>query len=536
MDNKTQNKQNNGGDESQGSPKYDFFISYRHLSSDNQNNSVLLARNIAQDLKAEGFKVFFDCSEITPRGKEFELIKDSKCILVLITEDSLNTVKQFSFKNADKKKSSGNGHNFARELHEIEKRLKSNTIRNEDVLLLNIDKQQKTIDILNTFKEQGYEHLSQTEVVPFLTGNFFTLMIKYLSHRINGDEETKYYESIKEYKTKSEKYKTWSVLAIVAAAIAVVFGLFNVFWDKESPKTLSELRNEISSKNSTIDSLRDSLSKYENEFIVFAGGGTVQRYLQQCGRINVNDYPFSKYVHMPSASAWSLLWDDVNEKGNRRYCPVVLSAGEINTDVPSIIKFKENDRRIASYQLGNIPLMVQVYDKNKTTTKTDTINITLDSLKGILKTAKFNRNEYEIWTTTENSGTYLEYKKLVYDSFDLDGIVNNQGANGTRLDFSPANLTGEDNKTKIVLANKHYFYTEEEPSTIYYVVGSDQNGTKKTIPLYIYVVARRIDNTSTCEILPEAEKFLDTLGWNTSQTLPFKDNQIIIPLDPKKNQ
>ncbi len=547
MENKTQNKQNKGGDERQESPKYHFFISYRHLPSNDPKDSPSTARSIAQALEIERFKVFFDCSKITRRGKEFEFIKDSKCILVLITKDSLETVKEHSFENVDKNKSGHNGYNFAKELHEIEERLKSNNIKSEDVFLLNINNQCETLDILNTFKSQGYEQLSETEVIPFLNGNIFDCMIKYLIYRFNRDEETSYYESIKEYKAKSEeykakseKYKTKYVFAIVAAAIAIaiaiVFGFFNAFGNKEST-TISELNNKISSQNFTIDSLRDSLSKYENEFIIFAGGGTVQQYLQKTANeyrdsIDINDYPFSKYVHMPSSIAWHLLFDDVNDGDHSYYCPIILSAGEIDTTGDNIKNFtKENSRRIAAYLLDTVPLIVQFYNKGNNNTKTDTMKITLNELKDSLNKANKYRNEYEIWTTTEKSGTYLEYKKLLDDTlgFNLDDIVNNQPGK-KRHDFNPNYLTV--NNKAIVLANRLYFHEKRKPTSV--AIVCDKEGNTKNIPLYVYAVAKTKEGHSTCEIKrSEAKKFLQIIGWDTSQQL-YLSNDPIIHLDPKK--
>lgn len=305
-----------------------------------------------------------------------------------------------------------------------------------------------------------------------------------------------------------EKNKRRKRFFQVASCIlfVVLVSLFGIIMKQQ--QVLGVKETELKVKDSIIH-------QYKNECIIFAGGGTVQQYLINDTLNNIGvkidvknyqDYP-SKYIHLPSKDAWALLWDDVNEGKNRQYCPIILSATEIDTKDANINRFKKN-RKIVEYNVDSIPLMVQIIDHKKNNNP-----ITLDYLKKMLQDST---NKYEIWTTTENSGTYTEYKRLL-NGINLDSIVKNQS--GGRKDFKPTEGDKEDStKTQLFLANNSYYYTRDAEYTSKRIVISDTKPQK--ISLFIYTIA--VKNDGAFEIPSQAKNSL-----NTSVVIQIKKLQII---------
>ncbi len=528
------------GNESQKTTNYDYdiFVSYRHLSSDSKIHSASLARSITQAFQLEGFKVFFYCNNTKDA---FEIIENTKSryYIILVTQYSIDTVKNYHYKTIEEKESineskEGDGYNFAKELYLIDKGIASNKIDKRNVFLFNIDKCfERRRDIPETFSDCGYKLLGsqkpqRTEVINFPTDEDFSID-KLINPDPDKDGEIKIeksprysYERCKElYETIKKSYdssrRTYRFVLILMSCVLL--------------GTLAALLVQ-----------HNELSRFKRESIIFAGGGTVQRYIDsvyQDSGVNIKHYklnPGSKYIHLPSTAAWQLLWDDVNEGEPRQYCPIVLSTSKIKAEGANIEEFEKNNRKIVEYPIDSIPLKVQVFDNKKNNGR-----ITIDSLKKILN----DTINYEIWTTTKESGTYLEYKELLNDTnsismFDLDALVEKQS--GGRKYFNPKKLIGNsnENKTKILLANEHYYY-ELKKSASNFTIISDTISQKQKINLYVYTVGyakTNSDGTSTDELVirPEAIRFLNSIGCDTDDREAITSNKIIVTMNKRKQQ
>lgn len=512
MKNEMQNLSDNSGKDEKDK-KYDIFISYRHLSSDSKIHSASLARSIAQAFQLEGFKVFFYCNNTKDAFDIIENVK-SRYFIILVTQYSIDTVENYHYKAVEEKESTnvgkeGDGYNYAKELYLIDKGIASGKIDKGDVFLFNIDKCfERRRDIPKAFSEYGYKYLGsyepqRTEVINFPTDEDFSI-----DKLINPDPD-------KENKTKIKKSPRFSYQRY-KESYEINQRSYDSF-RRTCRFVLILLSCLLLGTLAALLIQHNELSRFRRESIVFAGGGTVQRYIDSVYRdsgVNIKHYkwsPGSKYIHLPSTTAWQLLWDDINEGSPRQYCPIVLSAGRIDTKGVDIEKFKRT-RRIAEYQIDSIPLMVQIFDG---------LNrkglITLDSLKEKLK----GTSKYEIWTTTKESGTYLEYKALLDDSvFNIENIVNCQSGGWKCFNTNGPIGDPDPNKKQIYLANKHYYNINNGKDMSEYLIISDTMTRKiKTEKLYVYTIAFKKENgeSSELELLPAAEKFLYSIGCNTAE-------------------
>lgn len=552
MDNKLNNQLNN--DSHAKGKEYDVFISYR-----NTETSIAKVRQIAQAFELKGLKVFVDYRE--KKKDPFELIKENRCryYIVVFTYEAKETIEKFDYKTikAEEKRKTKKrvepGYNFAKELYLINNCFNEQVFDNKNVFYINVEEYDPNNDkyfsgkgnIVDTLRKRNYKSIGlpigekgvQVFDIPTNSEDFESKISSLINEgwiTINTDDNNENEpsdrrdevsvmqgEDGKPIETKKgcnnhKKLIRWLLFLLVAlmAAFGVtVHAKNNKISDLENDTILKQKESIIKDQESTIQHYKDLLELYNKECILFAGGGTVRQYLLEQYKINVSDYeqnPGSKYIHIPSTIAWHLLWDDVNEGLPRHYCPIILSTGKIDTIGANIVEFTKT-RRIAEYKLDSIPLRVQIYNNDSVTN--DSI-ITLDSLKKILIEArKTNYAKYEIWTTTKESGTYLEYKKLLGadKSFKLDEIVNQQP--GGRKDFSLEKFQKNPLKKQIILANEQYFYQKDDIKTDIMTVVSGT--TVLTIPLYIYTIATVNNENGNLDILEEAEEFLDSIGCNT---------------------
>lgn len=481
MKDKTRNKLNDER-ETYKDKKYDIFISYRHLSSDGENHSTSLARSIAQAFEIEGFNVFFDCKDTADNPFNIIQENESRYYIILVTEYSIKTIKECPFQYVERKENGeeleeNEGYSFAKELYLIDKGLESGRIDNKNVCFFNIDKFGRRRDIVATlngsnFRSLGKEFRSQgIEAINFPTDQDFSI-----DKLINGNNRKIEKHQRLNFNTCYEKFKKQRRLIPTIAFVAVVAFVALAF-------AISQLRQCRTD-------------------IIFAGGGTVKQYLKDSldlkdGRgVDVDDYPNSKYIHVPSITAWSLLLDDANEGENRQYCPIVLSAARIDTSDPNFRNVK--NRIIVEYEIGSIPLMIQIQFEDNWQGENDKISI--EKLEEIIK----DTSNHTIFSTSENSGTYLAYKRLF--RFDLDSLVDNQRG-GRRL-FNPSKCFDEETeetRRKIFLANKSYFYDNEAFDKL--IVDSDP------VPLYVYTIAvPKSTETDEMVLLPKAKLFLEKIG------------------------
>ena len=488
--------------------KHDIFISYRRLRNTDQDHrhSTSLARSVAQAFESKGFDVFFDCWQGTQAC--LKELRKSKYFIILVTK--------YSFEK-------GGGDNYRQEIYEI---IKSPKINKDNIFLFNIDQSFKSdVDLKNKLHEFVGEDLD-AEIIPFSTKSDFTTSINNLIKPEHGSKII-----IKKFPRFSYNFCKIALPVIgIIAIIAFAYGFHQKAYGFHQKINYDNKQSELDSCRDSLTKYIDSLKLYKTECIVFAGGGTVQQYLNDKNNIDVKnyqDYP-SKYIHLPSKDAWTLLWDDVNEgeEKDRTYCPIVLSTTKIDITEANIEKFKEK-RRIVEYNIDSIPLMVQIFDGQNSSDP-----ITLKSLEEMLR----DTSRYEIWTTTERSGTYREYKEFLdtVKEFNLDNIVNNQKEG--RKNFNPTTSGKPGNKTQLFLANQCYYYTlAKDKGRSDRIVVTDAASPKKTIsvPLYVYTVAVK-GSGDFFKLLPQADDFFNLIGCDTKKDTITERDSIVVQLDKQK--
>lgn len=520
-------KQLNCNDKSAKRKEFDVFISYRHLDTKDpkknpdHKHTTSLAWSIYQALKSKGFNVFFDCAY----NLEDTIPTIDKCryFIILITQDSIDAIKTYSFekiKTMLENNERGDGFNYVRELYEIENRINQEPIDEKEtiaidkknVFLLNIDDRRTYTDISDIptdisgiLKGQHYNKLGEIIWTPFETDQRFKASIDGLIKPNNGSgnrirKKVQFFN--KElpwlrFSFKSCKALSWIGLAFLILSMFLGYRLY----------------------------------QYLGTPIIFAGGGTVRQYINSIYHIDVNHYKRNaQYIHLPSTTAWQLLWDDVNEDDPRKLCPIVLSATEIDTNNANTSELRSKGKRIAAYLVGSTPLKVQVF--NHHVSEMETKPITPERLRKLLE-----EENTTIWTTTKESGTYLEYKKLLdsIGGFDLDDIVNQQ--KDGRHDFDLVKYIDFSNNTQqhIFLANDNYYYQQDNPDDSFDSFSIVKyNSDTATIPLYVYTIATENKNKGKVELLPQAKEFLKKIECDTEKSKGIKDS--IIATWPKRKE
>lgn len=497
MENKTQNQPNN--DSHAKGKKFDVFISYRYLpTKDNEKNLdhkhiTSLARSIYQAFRLEGFHAFFDCEE----GflKALPAIDKSKYFIILFTQNSITALEKFPYESiksiikmendgTKEKEIEGEGYNYARELYEIENRIKSGAVKKGNVFVLDIDgryanKSESFEGISSFLINKQYKNLATVERIDFPTNKDFSID-KLINKKIKKSPRFS-------YRFCKAALPTCTLIALLALS----FGYLT--------------KEQLSSCNT-------QLNQYKNECILFAGGGTVKNYIDSIyPNANVNNYPGSKYVHIPSRDAWSLLWDDVNGCDTTRYLPIVLSTTKIDISEVDTVKLKEKIR-IVEYRVGEAPLRVQVINDTNTIYRIDSIN--LKELYELLNTP-----DSKIHTTTSASGTYFAYKKLL-DTLEvnLDTIIKKQGG---RIDFNTCNsIEGHEGK-EILLGNDYYYNRKYEIRLDRKIVSATMD--ELTVDLYVYTVAQKekdpISKDTFYSPHKRVEGFLQRIGCKTENEI-----------------
>ena len=495
MKNETQNQPINKGKGSK-SKKYDVFISYRYLSTkDKETNPdhihiTSLARSIDQAFAEEGFKVFFDCKNGFQNA--LPAIDESRYFIILFTDNSLAAIEKYPYETIkemvkkEKTAKEGEGYNFVRELYEIENRIKSKIINKKNVFLLDID-ERYTNGINNALSESHYEELAGIARTTFPTNKNFSIN-DLINPKNESDNRIRkrihcFKNEIPWFRFSYKRCKKYSLCFAILLPLSIVMVYM--------------------------------LYQYSREKVIFAGGGTVKQYLHDSLKIDVDDFQLgSEYIHLPSTTAWQLLWDDINEDQPRQYCPIILSTNKIDIKGANIEGFIKKDKRIAEYLIDSIPLKVQIIDQTR-----DTVDatISLDSLRKKL----MDINKYEIWTTSKESGTYHGYKKLLNDSvsnFNLDTIVKQSG--GMKV-FTPDRCEGvSSKKIKILLANENYCYKYANKS---YTILDTTRRTR--LYLYAYTIASK--NNDHIEILPRAQKFFSRIGCDATKEQVLIDTMVV---------
>lgn len=529
MKNETQNQSKRDKGPKTTNYDYDVFVSYRHLSEDSETHSIPLARSITQAFQLEGFKVFFYCNNTEDA---FRVIQENKSryYIILVTKDSIETIKNYPYLTIEEIESSGriengDGYNFAKEVYLIDKGIEAGEISKKNVLLFNVDKVfKKKRDIKTTLLEFGFRFVGSqdypwTEVIDFPTDERFTIY-----KMINPDPDKGGEVKIKKSPRFSYERVKRIMQRVLIPALCLLFIAFVALLGvnqhnivKQNNETENQ-NSEISKQRTEIDSLSRIKEQYEKECLVFAGGGTVQKYLALYKDIDVNnytDYP-SKYIHLPSAEAWSLLWDEITEAENgRQYWPIVLSAEKL-TDSLHIAQLPSGIT-IVEYKVGEIPLTVQI--KGDFEEK----SICLKELKKLL-----DNSSYAVHTTSYHSGTYNAYHRALLSCGNYDLDKKKKGV----FTLSYYDTSAQEKPKHILLGNKLYNYQNKDGNPLIPlipVVYDTQTPKAVTLPLYVYTVAeKKVKGESNVrELCTQVKDFLYRIGCDTTQDIYEEGKKVV---------
>ena len=424
---------------------FDVFISYRDIES---KHSSSLARDIAQEFKERGYKVYFD-AWYDIKWKDAIPVSDN--YVVLLTDYS------FEVKN----EKSEEGKHFREEVTAILDRLKNRTKENPEwkgnALWLDVDlgyssylqkmeeKKEKKSDLDKRIE-------NEVKYVPFMTHNKKNL----INENLGEKNFFKKFPLIK--RSTWVRLGKWSLLLAIALVCCGV-----------------------------------RLAQYSRPGILFAGGGSPAHYLLAKMGVDVKNYALnSRYIHLPSSRSYDLLWDAIHEDESAAYFPVVLSTGEIDiskVNDSTISRFKNNSMRILEYKLGEVPLLVQLRNHNYSK-KT----ITKEELATLL-----SNPAVKCYTTSSGSGTLREYTKILSDSFAL---------NDSNSVFDPKYYYGYIDSPQIYLANEEYAI--EDTSVISLKIMNSANDTAK-VGLFLYTIGKWDSAAQKYKLDPPVKKFIDKL-------------------------
>ena len=455
------NAQESAKKDSTRKTKHDIFISYR-CKVDNRPIGRHLARSVKQALESEGYSVYLDVEDSSSKQKHLEELERSRIILVLLTD--------YSFAKG--------GENFREEIQKALHLIETKQINPDNVKWIRLDGFTDDPDPL--FQQVK----SQYHFIDMPTGTGFTAN---LANAIG----------IKSHRTLETYKRTCRILAAVAAVIFMALAVAVLFGRKYN--------NELKQYN-------NELKQYKEPCIVFAGGGTVKNYLKDSCNYDVSNQKPNLFIHMPSKSAWTLIWDDLNTGSNRLFFPVVLSATQISdTIINSIPKDFWDKYRLIEFPVGEIPLMVQ--------------QIPADTSKTIITIQELNKyignSSYTVYTTSPTSGTYLTYAKKGVNISKCTLTYNESHFEGK---WNPENI-------QIFLANTEFYYLREKEPTQHLMTLVDTDSTPIMMPLYIYTLASF--DSDSYKIAVNVQNVLDELGAATVDTAITRDKHYTIQLKRK---
>jgi len=305
--------------------KYDVFISYRRTSSQSKiegyRHTTSVARALALELEAEGYRVFVDVRSISNKPKDCKIkLKQSEYAIVLLAD--------YSFEE-------GGGDNFREELdyilHEMEEeknywvnldgRFDRNVQGNDDELIKEV--KERTTTKMDTNRKRLIDDIPLEKIKK-----------SRLSH-----------------KTIKKMSLSFGMLLIVALS------------------ALGVLVNKI----------------IQPEIIFIGGGSTknfLEKEKLKCKDIT-HRIPNSKYIHIPSGDAAAVLLDLRNDSGAASYTPIIFSTGKMIVKDPVVKRTFMADKRIFELYVGSAPLQVQVM--NYSGPFQDGDKITADTLLAWLK-------------------------------------------------------------------------------------------------------------------------------------------------------
>lgn len=213
--------------------------------------------------------------------------------------------------------------------------------------------------------------------------------------------------------------------------------------------------------------------------LIFSGGGSAKNFIESTHDIDLEKYPNSLYIHLPSESAWALIKDEaITTEDN--YYPICLSASPAKAK--DFLQSAHDDIKklktaVISLQLGTDPMIAWV---DSTTAKQLNPKDLKDGIVNIKDLGNLLMNsDINIYATNPKSGTRSSYSKI-FDSicnFDLDKL---------HIDvFSLETKEGTINPPYVILGSSCY-YVRALQSGFHKlaVVDDDETPFEKSILLY----------------------------------------------------
>lgn len=442
--------------------KYDIFLSFQQsllqktkndtkdtdkkVDDEKDNLGATAARAIYNELKKEGYKVYFSIgkkNDADANNQWEPALEQSRMAVVVIAD-------QFYRCCATK--------TFATELNKI----LTNYKKGIPTLLINLNKLFNSEKVKTNDDDYSDKTIAQTaRLLKEVTQTDQETYLKYEVLREDRDRDYKgdikaIKKLIKENLKSSKRGRSWQrrlwpirkywlgVFAIfLACAIA---GLLYIHYS--------------------------GISEEEEKPLVFAGGATVVNFVKEKYNIDVKRYHAkSLYIHLPSGNAESFLLEDActNPDSSSYYYPVVLSS-ECFADSGFIKKAGEmkDSRAIVEIEIGSAKLVVFTNDTNLTKDST----ITVDDLNKRMG----SMDPDNIYQTSDNSGTYIKYRE---NGIEPKGSnIINEKLNGRR-------------NTIIALGNDFYPTKEEGVDTTFHRLFVVKDDDTITMPLFIYTVAHK---------------------------------------------
>lgn len=213
--------------------------------------------------------------------------------------------------------------------------------------------------------------------------------------------------------------------------------------------------------------------------LIFSGGGSAKNFIEKTHDIDLENYPNSLYIHLPSESAWALIKDEaITTEDN--YYPICLSASPATAKDFLLSAHDDLERlntAVIALQLGTDPMIVWM---DSTTAKS--LN-PKDLKNGIINVKDLgnllNESNLNIYATNLKSGTRSTYAKI------LDSICN-LDLDKLHIDvFSLETKKGSINPPYVILGSSCYYVRAlQSESHKLSVVDNDETPFEKSIFLY----------------------------------------------------
>lgn len=292
-------------------------------------------------------------------------------------------------------------------------------------------------------------------------------------------------------------------------------------------------------------------ARAQEPVLLIAGGGSARNYIARYNNIELESYPMSYYVHMPSSNAWLLLTEEViSPQQSPKYVPICVSASSATDDDFLKITTKEHFLKSGSvieFRLG--------YDTLAICTKRDPMVdkiITHESiLDGEISSKELGRliaNDKEIntYATSPGSGTRAAYEKMLA----ANGIDINKHNVNQFSEYSDLPSINKNNKPYLLLGSKCYTMSDLRSivaaNNAYELkVYTASSGGKEYVckPINLYFMAYKRTNTSDLEIPQQTIDFLNNLGYDLSDKVssdniikPHTHNSVILKYAELPNQ